>query len=135
MGTLTAVFKTLMYPKPILLKYLPELLRLSLPGLDASDVAKTTVTLQLYSTVLTWLPVRSSYQAAGRESYPPLHVQLIDPSFVDYNPYSQDIAQVEPFSKSKNTCEITKLTFHHALFVCLFVCLLAFCKCSFFSWV
>ena len=97
MGTLTAVFKTLMYPKPILLKYLPELLRLSLPGLDASDVAKTTVTLQLYSTVLTWLPVRSSYQAAGSESYPPLHVQLVDPSFLDHNPYSQDVAQVDAF--------------------------------------
>jgi hypothetical protein len=56
MQTLSSCFKPLMYPQPVLLRYLPDILRLSLPGVEPSDVTKTSITLHLYCTVLAWLP-------------------------------------------------------------------------------
>ncbi|CAN0568567.1 unnamed protein product, partial [Ectocarpus sp. 12 AP-2014] len=40
--------------------YLPAILELTLPGLDSSDVFKTSVTLQLYHLILCWIPVLGS---------------------------------------------------------------------------
>lgn len=57
---LTAVFRPLMYPRPYLAPYVPALVELSLPGIDANDVLKTSVTLQLYHLILCWLPVQSN---------------------------------------------------------------------------
>lgn len=54
------MFRPLMYPRPYLARYLPAILELSLPGLDPSDVFKTTVTLQLYFLILCWLPVQGN---------------------------------------------------------------------------
>ena len=45
-----------MYPQPLMLKYLPDVLRLSLAGIEPSDVRKTALVLHLYSTILAWLP-------------------------------------------------------------------------------
>lgn len=56
MQTLTVCFKSLMFPQPVLLPYLQDILRLSLPGIEPSDVMKTAITLNLYCTVLAWLP-------------------------------------------------------------------------------
>ena len=44
MNTIALCFKPLLYPQPVVLKYLPTLLKLSLPGVDASDA----VSLQCY---------------------------------------------------------------------------------------
>eukprot|EP01038_Epipyxis_sp_PR26KG_P007614 gene7614-10367_t len=63
MQTFSLCFKSLMFPSPTMLKYLPELLRLSLPGIDPSDMIKTTATLKLYSDILQWLPIQSKYNA------------------------------------------------------------------------
>lgn len=46
-----------MYPRPYLAPYLPTLLELTLPGLDANDVFKTKTTLQLFHIILSWMPV------------------------------------------------------------------------------
>jgi len=94
MNLMSLVFKPLLFPKPVVLKYLPALLRMSLPGIDPSDPMKSAVTLHLYSTILTWLPVRSSYTAHRKEVYPPPYLSLVDSSYVEYNPYSEEIAQV-----------------------------------------
>jgi hypothetical protein len=45
-----------MYPQPLMLKFLPDVLRLSLAGIEPSDVRKTALVLHLYSTILAWLP-------------------------------------------------------------------------------
>ena len=39
-----------------MLKCLPDVLRLSLAGIEPSDVRKTALVLHLYSTILAWLP-------------------------------------------------------------------------------
>lgn len=57
---LTSIFRPLMYPRPYLAPYLPILLELTLPGLDANDVFKTTVTLRLYHLILSWVPIQGS---------------------------------------------------------------------------
>ena len=57
---LTCLFHSLMYPRPYLAPYLPALLELTLPGLDANDVTKTTATLLLYHTILCWVPVQGN---------------------------------------------------------------------------
>ena len=45
-------------------RYLPDLLKLVLPGVDPCDAPKTSQTLRLLSTVLAWLPLRKTYTAA-----------------------------------------------------------------------
>ncbi len=57
---LGSIFRPLMHPTPYLAPYLPALLELTLPGLDPSDVFKTTVTLQTYHVILSWIPVQGS---------------------------------------------------------------------------
>ena len=54
--TLSSCFRCLMYPQPLMLKCLPDVLRLSLAGIEPSDVRKTALVLHLYSTILAWLP-------------------------------------------------------------------------------
>jgi len=39
-----------------MLKFLPEILKLSLAGIEPSDVRKTALVLHLYSNILAWLP-------------------------------------------------------------------------------
>lgn len=57
---MTCIFRPLMHPRPYLAPYLPAILELTLPGLDSSDVFKTSVTLQLYHLILCWIPVLGS---------------------------------------------------------------------------
>lgn len=61
MNCLNIIFKSLLYPKPVILQYLPQLLILALPGLDACDMPKSVATMTLYSTIFSWLPIRSNY--------------------------------------------------------------------------
>lgn len=58
MRALTCVFRPLMHPRPYLAPYLPALLELTLPGIDANDVYKTSITLQLYHLILCWVPIQ-----------------------------------------------------------------------------
>jgi len=56
MQTIASCFRGLMFPQPVLLPYLPDILKLSLPGIEPSDVMKTSITLNLYCTILAWIP-------------------------------------------------------------------------------
>jgi hypothetical protein len=49
--------RTMLYPNPIILSYLPDILRLSLPGIDPSDPKKTIITMELFTNVFSWLPI------------------------------------------------------------------------------
>lgn len=53
----------------ILLERLPEILRLSLAGIDGNDQDKTMRTLVLYRTLTSWLPVGSSSKVADSIQY------------------------------------------------------------------
>ena len=79
MQAITLCFKSLIYPQPIILNYLPDLLRLSLPGLDPNDNQKTTITLGMYSSILAYLPVRSQYKVPSKASPSLYLVQACNP--------------------------------------------------------
>ena len=76
------VFKPLLFPSPTILKYLPEILSQALPGLDACDSMKTHVTLELFSVILTWLPLKLSYtdsDACGKDKdIPQSYLSLVN---------------------------------------------------------
>jgi hypothetical protein len=57
MWALSFIFKSCLHPRPVILPYLPDLLRLSLPGVDPNDFMKTMNTLNLYIRVLSWMPI------------------------------------------------------------------------------
>ena len=59
--TLNLTFKTLLYPMPIILYYIPSLLQYTLPGIDPADQMKTVLTLSYISTILSWIPTMSTY--------------------------------------------------------------------------
>jgi hypothetical protein len=78
MSALRNCFKALLYPSAAILKYLPMLMRLSLPGIDPNDSKKSVVTLQMYSRILQWVPIRaiSSQRNAPVVSFPPTFMEL-----------------------------------------------------------
>lgn len=78
MSTISICFKALLYPQPVIVKYLPTLLRLSLPGIDANDQKKTQNTLSMYSSILGWLPLQSAYTAWAPDAVPPTYVTLLE---------------------------------------------------------
>lgn len=49
------------FPQPYLLNYIPDILRLSLAFLEASDSSKTVMVLDLLSNIFGWMPVSNSY--------------------------------------------------------------------------
>ena len=61
MNTISITFRMFMYPRPVAVAYLPELLRLSLDGIDPNDPMKTTIALNMYSHIFHWLPIKSNY--------------------------------------------------------------------------
>jgi hypothetical protein len=76
LGTLAVIAKPLFFPNPVMIKFLPALLRLSLPGIDPSDAYKTSTTLQMFSSVLAWLPLRTNYDPPIKEAYPGPYLSL-----------------------------------------------------------
>lgn len=65
MHAFSLCFKSLLFPCPVVLQYLPTLLSHSLPGVDPSDTKKTTITLSMYSTILGFLPISSTYDPSS----------------------------------------------------------------------
>jgi hypothetical protein len=59
LNALGACMRTMLYPNPIILRYLPDILRLSLPGIDPSDPKKTVVTMELFTNIFAWIPIHS----------------------------------------------------------------------------
>jgi hypothetical protein len=53
---LTSCLKPLLYPNPILFSYLPEILQLSIAGVDPNDTRKSSTALMMYITLLNWCP-------------------------------------------------------------------------------
>lgn len=47
------------------IEFLPQILKLSLPGLEASDHTKTMMSLQLFSIIFHWIPVMNEYTNVG----------------------------------------------------------------------
>jgi hypothetical protein len=85
MQTLSSCFKPLMYPQPVLLPYLQDILRLSLPGIEPSDVMKTSITLNLYCTILAWLPTTlRSTSADSAEPLPRAYIDVLQESLLGY---------------------------------------------------
>lgn len=66
----------LLYPRPLLAPYLPTMLELSLPGLDANDTKKTMATLGLYHHIFSWIPIAGEDNAMKddtlKSEFPPL---------------------------------------------------------------
>ena len=79
MQTISGCFRGLMYPQPVLLPYLPDILRLSLPGIEPSDVMKTSITLNLYCTILAWVPT-TLRDATNKDSVLPSYLEVLQAS-------------------------------------------------------
>ena len=79
MQTISGCFRGLMYPQPVLLPYLPDILRLSLPGIEPSDVMKTSITLNLYCTILAWVPT-TLRDATSKDSVLPSYLEVLQAS-------------------------------------------------------
>jgi hypothetical protein len=81
--TISNCIQSMLYPNAlVLLEYLPEILRLSLIGLDPSDSMKTMYTLDLYTNIFAWMPLRSvqAYREEyGQLSCIPSYVELLHP--------------------------------------------------------
>lgn len=60
MTTLCLCFRSLLYPRPVVLPYLADILRLSLDGIDPNDPWKSFSALSLYSNIFSWIPIGSS---------------------------------------------------------------------------
>ena len=60
MTTLCLCFRSFLYPRPAILPYLSDILRLSLEGIDPNDSWKSLSTLGLYGSIFSWLPIGSS---------------------------------------------------------------------------
>jgi len=103
--TISNCIHSMIYPNAsILLEYLPELLRLSLIGLDPSDSMKTIYTLDLYSNIFSWLPIRNikSYlQEYGNMSCITSYVDLLHPesheNAMKSNPNACNTAQYQVY--------------------------------------
>jgi hypothetical protein len=59
MTAINHIFKPLLYPEPVVLPYLEELLQLSLAGIDPNDTHKTMTTLAMYNSIFSWIPTSS----------------------------------------------------------------------------
>jgi hypothetical protein len=57
--TLSRCMKVMMHPNPIILQYLPEILRLIIQFINPSDSMKTNLTIDLISNIFSWLPISS----------------------------------------------------------------------------
>jgi hypothetical protein len=81
-----------LYPRPIVIAYLPQFMQLLLPGLDPSDQNKTVLSLKFFATVFNWVPIRSRYASASSEGQHQHAYQLLHESGSSAgNPdYSQD---------------------------------------------
>ncbi len=79
MQTISGCFRGLMYPQPVLLPYLPDILRLSLPGIEPSDVMKTSITLNLYCTILAWVPT-TLRDVTSKEDVLPSYLEVLQAS-------------------------------------------------------
>ena len=66
-------------------RYLPEILRLALPGIDANDTAKTWAALGLFEVIFTWLPIHRSYRVPYRGPCEPEHKQYV-PLYAEESP-------------------------------------------------
>lgn len=77
MHTLNLCFKPLLYPSPVIIEYLPTLFRLSLAGIDPNDISKTSLTMRLYSTILSFIPILSIDACTRVYKYPPSYLSTI----------------------------------------------------------
>ena len=57
--TLSTCLRCFLYPRPTILPYLTDILRLSLNGLDANDVKKSVSALMLFNSIFSWMPLGS----------------------------------------------------------------------------
>lgn len=82
MNTITVAFRQFMYPQPVALKYLPELLRLSIHGIDSNDPMKTGITLNMYCHIFHWIPIKIKYdEMACRTSYRVSYLDMLENNY------------------------------------------------------
>ena len=59
-----------------MVRYLPDLLRLSVNGIDRNDSTKIYCTLGMYYDIFSWLPITKNYSEVPTESYPERYISL-----------------------------------------------------------
>lgn len=72
------VMKPLIYPTPVFFQFIPDLLKLCLPGIDPSDARKTAHALSVYSKILSYVPIMETYATTTSASLPPPYVLMMN---------------------------------------------------------
>lgn len=89
MTAINYIVKPLLYPQPVILPYMNELLNLSLAGIDPNDPQKTLTTLAMYNSIFSWFPSHvignDDIRIQGKQQIdnvlPPNYLQLIEGNF------------------------------------------------------
>ena len=78
MNCITLCFRHFLFPQPVALRHLPELLRLSIHGIDSNDPMKTVITLNMYCHIFQWVPIKTNYDAlADKTTYPKSYLEMV----------------------------------------------------------
>jgi hypothetical protein len=59
---LSMCFRSFLYPNPVIIPYLADILKLSLNGIDPNDPKKTSSTISLYNSIFVWIPIGKQFQ-------------------------------------------------------------------------
>jgi hypothetical protein len=70
-------FKQLLYPRPVILPHLNELLTLSLMGIDSNDEKKSRVTLNMYANILQLIPLLDDYSLSATAAARPINESFL----------------------------------------------------------
>eukprot|EP01033_Poteriospumella_lacustris_P008883 gene8883-6391_t len=83
---LSMVVRVGLFPQPYLLQYIPDLLRLTLNFIEASDTNKTLMVLDLHSSIFGWLPLSNSFRVKTPQF--PSYLHLLAEKAHDTHPFA-----------------------------------------------
>lgn len=83
---LSMVVRVGLFPQPYLLQYIPDLLRLTMNFIEASDTNKTLMVLDLHSSIFGWLPLSNSFRVKTPQF--PSYLHLLTETSHDTHPFA-----------------------------------------------
>ena len=90
---LTSILHSLTYPSPVISGFLPQVLQLTVSGIDANDLRKTMLTISFYSEILDRIPLINEsvrIPAEDRESMLRIPVVLYRTKLIRDSEYRED---------------------------------------------
>ena len=91
--TLSRCMKVMLHPNPIIIQYLPDILRLVVDAMNPSDVMKTSLAMDLIANIFSWLPVSSTTPSLKGSFSSYLHLVNLTNSNVASEVFVESIAK------------------------------------------